>query len=262
MGLWDRLVRTLRADQRDRYDDEIDEEIRFHLAMKQRELESAREARLRFGHPDTIRAETRAAGVVAWLESLLQDARYGLRQLRKTPVIMFAVVVSLTMGIGANTAMFGLVDATLVRPLPVPDPDSLVNVLWATRRGAPEPLVRSHNGWSEGGVDQPQFGTSIAPRIYRQLARQQTSVAALIGFSGWEDASVVGQGRPAEQLRIQYVSDKVARLLQSTLFQLQPADPIAAGLALSLLAGVAAVAAWLPARRAARIDPIAALREE
>jgi predicted permease len=54
----------------------------------------------------------------------------------------------------------------------------------------------------------------------------------------------------------------VARLLQSTLFQLQPTDPLAAGFALSLLAAVAAVAAWLPARRAARVDPIAALRDE
>jgi putative ABC transport system permease protein len=52
------------------------------------------------------------------------------------------------------------------------------------------------------------------------------------------------------------------RLLQSTLFQRQPADPIAGGLALTLLAAVAAVAAWLPARRAARVDPIAALRTE
>ena len=54
----------------------------------------------------------------------------------------------------------------------------------------------------------------------------------------------------------------VARLLRTTLFQMQPADPISAGLALAMLAVVATLAAWLPARRAARIDPIAALREE
>jgi ABC-type antimicrobial peptide transport system permease subunit len=54
----------------------------------------------------------------------------------------------------------------------------------------------------------------------------------------------------------------VARLLRTTLFQMQPADPISAGIALSMLAIVATLAAWLPARRAARIDPIAALREE
>jgi predicted permease len=54
----------------------------------------------------------------------------------------------------------------------------------------------------------------------------------------------------------------VARLLSTTLFQMQPADPVSAGIALTMLAGVATLAAWLPARRAARIDPIAALREE
>jgi hypothetical protein len=160
MGLWNRLVRTLRPDRRDRDDDEIDEEIQFHLAMKQRDLESAREARLRFGHPATIRVETRAAGVVLWLESLLHDARYSIRQLRKTPVITLAVVVSLTIGIGANTAMFGLVDATLVRPMPVPDPDSLVNVRWATRMGPPERQPGYRPGEPPESIPSRPCGTS------------------------------------------------------------------------------------------------------
>src|SRR5262249_38329357 len=146
MGLWTRLLRTLRADQRERYEDEIDEEIQFHLAMKQRDGESSREVRMRFGPVEAIRVETRAAGVLLWLESVLQDARYGVGQLWQTPVITLAVVISLTIGIGANTAMFGLVDAALLRPLPVPDPQALMVVLWATDRGSPEPLFRSHTG--------------------------------------------------------------------------------------------------------------------
>src|SRR5690349_18793316 len=106
MGIWSRLARTLRADHRDRHQDEIDEELQFHLAMKARDGESARETRLRFGPRDAIREETRAAGIVPWLESVTQDARYGLRQLRRTPALTVAIVLSLTIGIGANAAIF------------------------------------------------------------------------------------------------------------------------------------------------------------
>jgi predicted permease len=214
MGLWARLVRTLRSDRRDRYDEEIDEEIRFHLAMKQRDGQSARETRLRFGPPDGIRLETRAMGVVQWLESLLQDARYGVRQLRQTPVIALAVVLSLTIGIGANTAIFGLVDAALLRPLPVPDPQALKIVRWATQQGSPEPLFRSHSGSYDGDASTRNVGSSIAPRVYRELARQQTSVAALMGFSDGEDVGVAGLGRSATQMRMQFVSDNFFQGLQ------------------------------------------------
>src|SRR5690242_18336834 len=69
MGIWSRLARTLRADHRDRHQDEIDEELQFHLAMKARDGENARETRLRFGPRDAIREETRAAGILPWLES-------------------------------------------------------------------------------------------------------------------------------------------------------------------------------------------------
>src|SRR5689334_9319144 len=134
MGLWARLTRTLRADRRDRYEAEIDEEIRFHLDMKTQDGGSAREARLRFGPADAIRDETRAAGILPWLESLLQDARYGVRQLRRTPALTLAIVLSLTIGLGANTAIFSLIDAMLMRSLPVPDPEALSVVEWTSPR--------------------------------------------------------------------------------------------------------------------------------
>jgi predicted permease len=209
MSFWSRLARTLRAERRDRHEDEVREELEFHLAMKARDGAGPREARLRFGPRDAIRDETRAAGIVQWLESLLQDARYGVRQLRQTPVIALAVVASLTIGIGANTAIFGLVDAALLKPLPVPDPQSLVVLNWATQRGTPRAILFNHLGAtnSDAAEHGRTTGSSIAPRIYRQLARQQTSVAALIGFTDGDDVGVAGGDRPAEQVRLQYVSD-------------------------------------------------------
>src|SRR5437899_12949073 len=88
------------------------------------------EARMRLGNVTRIEEETRAMGIIEWLHSALQDARYGLRQLRKTPALMLAVVLSLTIGVGANTAIFSLLDAAILKPLPVKNPDSLLIGEW------------------------------------------------------------------------------------------------------------------------------------
>src|SRR6476661_5306408 len=133
MGMWSRITRTFRGD---RHSAEIQEELQFHLEMDTAEGHDRREARMRLGHVTRIEEETRAMGVVEWLDSALQDARYGLRQLRKTPALVTAVVLSLTIGVGANTAIFSLVDAAILRPLPVKDPDSLRIVEW-TASGFP-----------------------------------------------------------------------------------------------------------------------------
>jgi hypothetical protein len=182
MGLWARLVRTVRADRRTRYEDEIDEEIQFHLAMKARGGESAREMRLRFGPMDAIRVETRAEGVLQGLESLLQDARYGVRQLWQAPVITIAVILSLTIGIGANTAIFAVVDTALIKSLPVSDPGSLEVVNWRFK-GWPDKLCNGHSG---SGDDEVR--SSFGPRLYRNLAHEQSAVASLIGFTSAEFA--------------------------------------------------------------------------
>src|SRR5437899_7958543 len=102
------------------------------------------EARMRLGNVTRIQEETRAMGIIEWLDSAVQDVRYGLRQLRKTPALVAAVVLSLSIGIGANTAIFSLVDAALLKPLPVKDPDSLRIIEW-TNEGFP-PGASNHNG--------------------------------------------------------------------------------------------------------------------
>src|SRR6185436_3580455 len=127
MGLWSRLARTVR---RGRHDAEIAEELQFHLDMDVADGQSPREARLRLGSATHIQEETREAGILEWLDSTLRDVRLGWRQLRRTPGLTAAVVLSLTIGIGANAAIFTLVDAAILRPLPVSDPDSLRLVGW------------------------------------------------------------------------------------------------------------------------------------
>jgi predicted permease len=119
---------------------ELDEELRFHLERQVEALaaaglphaEAARQARLAFGGLEQIKEECRQARGVSALETAAQDLRYGLRMLRRTPLVTALAVLTLAAGLGANTAIFSAVNTALLRPLPYPDPDRLV-VVWGSR---------------------------------------------------------------------------------------------------------------------------------
>jgi predicted permease len=125
-------------------DQEIDAELRFHLEARAEALrghglsaaEAQRRARLEFGGFDTITEECRDSRPARWLHDLLQDLDYAWRMMKKSPVVSTAAVVSLALGIGANTAIFSLMDAILLRELPVERPGELVVLNWqAAQRG-------------------------------------------------------------------------------------------------------------------------------
>lgn len=120
--------------RRARRNDELDEELRAHLKMAASEYEAqglpaavARQrARREFGNENVVREATREAWGGALLEQLAQDVSYGLRGLRRSPAFTGAVLLSLTLGIGVNTAIFTLTDAALHRALPFPEADRIV----------------------------------------------------------------------------------------------------------------------------------------
>ena len=143
MGIWSRIARTFRGD---RHSAEIEEELQFHLDMDAAGGHDRRQTRLRLGNVRRIEEETRAVGIIEWLDSTLQDARYGLRQLRRTPALTLAVVLSLAVGLGANTAIFSLVDAAILKPLPVAvrtRSSSLRGPTRDSRRGSPITTVNT-----------------------------------------------------------------------------------------------------------------------
>ena len=202
MGIWSSIMRTFRGDC---HGAEIEEELQFHLDMDAAGGHDRRHARLRLGNVRRIQEETRAVGIIEWLDSTLQDARYGLRQLRRTPALTLAVVLSLAVGLGANTAIFSLVDAAILKPLPVGSPDSLVIVAW-TNEGFP-PGTTNRNGEYTAIAGGRNQGSSVAAHLYRRLAREQTVFEPLMGVAAYPDGvAIATDTSPAGQASLQYVS--------------------------------------------------------
>ena len=126
-----RIVNVFRAG---RIDDELDEELRFHLEERTRALVDAgysaeaatAEAKRRLGNALVLRDQSRDVKVLRWLDALFNDTRFGLRMLRKDALVTSAALLSLALAMGACIAAFALIDALILRPLPVREPDRLV----------------------------------------------------------------------------------------------------------------------------------------
>ena len=128
MSWWDRLL------HRRRLETQLDAELRDHLERQVADYiasgltaaEARRRARLEFGGLDQVKEHCRDARGTRWIENIAQDIRYGARALRRSPGFTCVAVVSIALGIGANTAIFTLLDQVLLRLLPVQNPRELV----------------------------------------------------------------------------------------------------------------------------------------
>jgi hypothetical protein len=156
--------------RRDAVEHELHDELQLHLdrdvekrmSFGATREEAARQAQLALGGFEQVKEECRQARGVSVIETAIQDVRYSLRGLRKNPGFAAVAVVSLALGIGANTAIFSLIDAVMLRMLPVRDPDSLLLI-----------------GRSAEGVTRYGFPY----RSFRLLRDNDTSLATIAAYS-------------------------------------------------------------------------------
>ncbi len=136
-GFFARLgnLTTRRAQER-----RLREEIEEHIALQTAEnlkaglspVEARRQAMVKFGGVEGMKEEFRAVRGLVWIENLLQDVRYAIRSLRRTPGLTIFVVITLALGIGMTAATFSMVDGLIFRPYPVPHPGSVVTLVGTT----------------------------------------------------------------------------------------------------------------------------------
>lgn len=176
--------------------DELNEEIDAHLRMAAQERlkngESVNEARQsvrrEFGNVGLVKDVTREVWGWASIERLLQDLRFAARMLRKNPGFTIVAVLTLALGIGANSAVFSAIDAVLLRPLPFPDGDQLVRI--------------SQYNPKVGGGSNP----FVAPVRLEDWNRMNSTFQALTGYYTEDDSETSGQ--IPEKITIAFVSPR------------------------------------------------------
>lgn len=187
------MKRTFRFDSAGKSKADVEREIALHLELRAKEFEAAgmspedaRAAALEaFGDRAEIQSEVQVIHDRAvdrrrsqeWREELKQDLRVGLRMLRRSPAFALVAILTLAVGIGANTAIFSVLRSVLLRPLPYAQPEQLVQI-WTDHRakGRPEPE------W-------------LSPADFIDLAAQNRTFTAMSAYSGWAP-DITGSGDP------------------------------------------------------------------
>ena len=172
---------------RRRFEAELDEEMRHHLALKERDSGSLGSAHRQFGNVTLLKEESRAMWAWTFSEQLVQDLRYAVRTAIHNRAFTVLAVLSLALGIGANTAIYSFMDAILLRSLPVSDPGSLVVLNWhVPKNSRPSQRVhrrlrneRQHLSRSATGT----HGRHLPVSRFRALAQERRALLVFIRHS-------------------------------------------------------------------------------
>ncbi len=189
---------------RRRRDAELADELAFHLE-EEAEERGYDAARRELGNIGLIKEDTRAIWGWTWVEQLLQDVRYAARTMLKNPVFTTLAVLSLALGIGANTAIYSLMDAVMMRWLPVRDPGSLVLLQWHTKHRNDESVVQGASGHFDDDSKLGLVGGIFPYPAFDELRRSTNLFSALFAYHPASRLTVmIGNG--AEVANGEYVS--------------------------------------------------------
>jgi predicted permease len=205
-SFWNKLTHSIRAlFRRTKVETELDSELRFHIESQIEtniragmSPEAARQSAVReFGAMELAKEECRDERGTQFFEQLWQDVRFGARMLRKNPGFTAIAVLSLALGIGANTAIFQLIDALMLRDLPISDPHSLVEI-----------QIAGGNGGM--GINSGAYPQLTLP-IWNELQKHREPFSEM--FAWGADGINIGRGRDTRWSKALWVSGDFFRAL-------------------------------------------------
>jgi predicted permease len=196
------LLRRIRMlFHRNRFQSDLEEEMRLHLDLREQEQREAglshqaahQAAYLKFGNPTAIKEMSHTTWGWNWLEDFFEDIRYGFRSMLRSPALTAVALLSLALGIGANTAIFSFLDAVMLRSLPVRDPSH---------------LALFGEGNDAGETDDYGSTTWYSYPFYRQIQQKNavfSNVAAISSTQNRVHGTIDGRD-DVEEMRVQLVS--------------------------------------------------------
>jgi predicted permease len=198
---------------RNRQEQEAQDELHFHVEKETEKNiaagmlpdEARRQALIAFGGLTQTRESLREVHGGSFFEAVLQDARYGLRMLRKTPGFTGIAVLTLALGIGANTAIFSLIDAVIFRSMPIDDPQKLVVFEWHAHKPPSNYGYGSFGDCDDQLKGSPPWGCSLPLPFFKDVQSQTTVFSHLAAFTTAGQLDMSGNG-PAKMVKGEFIS--------------------------------------------------------